>query len=69
VPSGDPVLPAALAMAGLIVALDLVWYSTIALAVTRVRHAFSAGPWRARIERVTGGVLVGLGLRVALESR
>jgi threonine/homoserine/homoserine lactone efflux protein len=69
VPSGAPMLPAALAMSALIVALDLVWYSTLALLVTRVRRAFVESGWPRRIERVTGGVLVGLGLRLAFESR
>jgi threonine/homoserine/homoserine lactone efflux protein len=27
------------------------------------------GPWLARVERVTGAVLVGLGVRLALERR
>ena len=58
-----------LAMACLIVSLDLVWYSTLALAVTRVRRFFLDGPWDARLERLTGGLMVGLGLRLALESR
>lgn len=58
-----------LAMAGLIVGLDLVWYSVLALVVTRLRRAFVAGPWQHRLERVTGSVMVGLGLRLALESR
>jgi threonine/homoserine/homoserine lactone efflux protein len=26
-------------------------------------------PWQARVERVTGAVLVGLGVRLALERR
>ena len=69
VPSGAPMLPTALAMCLVIVVFDLIWYSTIALAVTRVRRAFVASRWPRRIERVTGGVLVGLGLRLALESR
>src|SRR5262245_42731491 len=69
VPSGAPMLPTALAMCLVIVAFDLIWYSTIALAVTRVRRAFVESRWPRRIERVTGGVLVGLGLRLALESR
>jgi threonine/homoserine/homoserine lactone efflux protein len=69
VPSGAPMLPTALAMCLLIVAFDLVWYSTVALAVTRVRGAFLASRWPRRIERLTGGVLVGLGLRLALASR
>jgi threonine/homoserine/homoserine lactone efflux protein len=69
VPHGAPMLPTAIAMSLLIVALDLVWYSTIALAVTRARRAFVASRWPRRLERLTGGVLVGLGLRLALESR
>jgi threonine/homoserine/homoserine lactone efflux protein len=39
-PAGEPVLPYALAMAGLLALFDLVWYSTLALAVTRARKAF-----------------------------
>jgi threonine/homoserine/homoserine lactone efflux protein len=58
-----------LGMAALIVALDLVWYSVLALLVTRARRLFVDGPWHRRVERLTGGVMVGLGLRLALESR
>jgi threonine/homoserine/homoserine lactone efflux protein len=69
VPDGAPVLPSALAMAGMVVALDLVWYSTLAYGVARTRRAFSEGPWLRRAERFTGGVLVALGVRLALERR
>ena len=69
VPSGAPMLPVALAMSLVIVAFDLIWYSAVALAVTRARATFVKSRWPRRIERVTGGVLVGLGLRLALESR
>ena len=69
VPRGDPVLPAALAMVALIVSFDLVWYSTLALAVSRAKDAFLEGPWARRAERLTGAVLVGLGIRLALERR
>jgi threonine/homoserine/homoserine lactone efflux protein len=58
-----------LAMATLIVALDLVWYSALALAVTRARRAFVSGPWRKRVERLTGSVMIGFGLRLAAEAR
>jgi threonine/homoserine/homoserine lactone efflux protein len=58
-----------LAMAALIVALDLVWYSALALAVTRARHAFVSGPWRKRVERLTGSVMVAFGIRLAAEAR
>ena len=69
VPEGMPFVPAAMAMAGLIVTLDLVWYSTLAWGVARARRAFAEGPWLARAERLTGGVLVGLGFRLAFERR
>ena len=69
VPDGASVLLCALLMAALVVAFDLVWYSTLAYLVARARRAFVDGPWLARVERVTGAVLLGLGVRLALERR
>jgi threonine/homoserine/homoserine lactone efflux protein len=69
IPRGAPVLPSALAMAGVIVAVDLVWYSVLALLVARARAAFTEGGWGRRLERLTGAVLIGLGIRLALERR
>ena len=56
-------------MAATVVALDLVWYSALAYGVARTRRAFVDGPWLRRVERFTGAVLVGLGVRLALERR
>ena len=69
IPRGAAVLPSALAMAAVIVAVDLVWYSTLALLVARARRAFVAGGWGRRVERLTGAVLSGVGIRLALERR
>lgn len=69
IPHGAAVLPRALMMAVVIVAVDLVWYSTLALLVARARKAFTDGGWGRRIERLTGAVLIGLGVRLALERR
>ena len=69
VPAGAPVLPCALLMAAMVVAFDLVWYSTLAYLVARARRAFVDGPWLARVQRMTGAVLVGLGVRLAFERR
>ena len=69
IPHGAAVLPHALAMAVVIVAVDLVWYTTLALLVARARKAFTDGGWGRRIERMTGAVLIGLGVRLALERR
>jgi threonine/homoserine/homoserine lactone efflux protein len=52
-----------------IVALDLVWYSLLAFLVARAKQAFVAGGWGRRVERLTGTVLIGLGIRLALERR
>jgi threonine/homoserine/homoserine lactone efflux protein len=69
VPDDEPVLVAAITMAAVIVVLDLAWYSTLAALVARATGAFLRGGWLRRAERLCGGVLVGLGLRLALEER
>ena len=69
VPRGQPVLATALLMASLIVAADLAYFSALAYAVTRARRAFVEGAWLRRVERLTGAVLVGLGVRLAFERR
>jgi threonine/homoserine/homoserine lactone efflux protein len=62
------VLPAALAMAGVIVALDVIWFSTLIWLVDRA-GALLRPRLQRRLERITGGVLIGLGARLAAESR
>jgi threonine/homoserine/homoserine lactone efflux protein len=63
------VLPTTLAMAALLVAFDLVWYTTLAVAVSRAKQAVLRTRVVRWMERVTGAVLLGLGVRVALEGR
>jgi threonine/homoserine/homoserine lactone efflux protein len=67
VPAGAPVLPTALLMAAIIVALDVVWYGALSAAVIRVRHGILGRRVAAALERVTGAVLVALGVRMALD--
>jgi threonine/homoserine/homoserine lactone efflux protein len=69
IPPGAAVLPSALAMVGVIVTVDLIWYSLLAFLVARARRTFVAGGWGRRIERMTGAVLIGLGIRLAFERR
>lgn len=52
-----------------ILIFDLVWYSVLAALVSRARRQFVHGGWARRFERVTGAVLLGLGVRLALERR
>jgi threonine/homoserine/homoserine lactone efflux protein len=65
---GAPVFPYALAMAATVVTFDMLWFSTLAFAVDRAR-ALVQPRVREIFERCTGAVLVGLGLRLATESR
>jgi threonine/homoserine/homoserine lactone efflux protein len=63
-----PVLPYALAMAVVIVALDVAWFSVLAFAVDRARQILTPRV-QSGLERFTGAVMVGLGIRLATESR
>jgi len=56
-------------MATLIVVFDFVWYTAIAVAVSRAKLAYSGSRLARSLEVATGAVLVGLGLRIALEPR
>jgi threonine/homoserine/homoserine lactone efflux protein len=65
---GSPVLPYALAMAAAVVALDIMWFSALTYAVDKARSILQPRVQRT-MERVTGAVMIGLGLRLAMESR
>lgn len=69
VPAGAPVLPWTLAMALILICVDILYFSALAWVVARARHAVMGSSVARRIEQLTGAVMVGLGLRVALESR
>jgi threonine/homoserine/homoserine lactone efflux protein len=62
-----PVLPFALLMAVVVVAVDVVWFSTLVVAVDRARAVLRPRV-HAWFERCSGAVLVALGLRLAVES-
>lgn len=62
------VLPAALLMAGVIVCFDLLWFGTLIYAVHRA-GALLRPKVRATMERITGGVMIALGVSVAVDQR
>ena len=68
VPDGAPILALTIAMGVLVVAIDFAWYSLLALLVTRAHRAYRAA-FAHHLERLTGAVLVALGLRLALDDR
>jgi threonine/homoserine/homoserine lactone efflux protein len=67
--SRGSVLPTTLLMIALIVVFDFAWYTALAVLVGRAKHAFTGSRLARRLERLTGAVLIGLGARVALETR
>jgi threonine/homoserine/homoserine lactone efflux protein len=69
VPDGAPVLPWTLAMAAILICVDLVYFTALAWVVSRAHHAIVGSRLARRIEQLTGAVMIGLGVRVALESR
>jgi threonine/homoserine/homoserine lactone efflux protein len=68
VPRGAPVLPTLLAFAVIWALVDLVWYVPLVRPAGRVGGVLRRPSVRRRMERISGVVLVGLGVRLATES-
>jgi threonine/homoserine/homoserine lactone efflux protein len=66
IPHGAPVLTWSLAFAAIHAALGVAWLSGYALVLHRARGVLARPRMRQAVDRITGAVLVGLGLRLAL---
>jgi threonine/homoserine/homoserine lactone efflux protein len=66
--AGDPVVALIAILVAIHIAISIVWLVLWGWLVSRARGVL-APRWRATLERVTGCVLVGLGLRLATTSR
>jgi threonine/homoserine/homoserine lactone efflux protein len=69
VPAGRPLFATTALLALLQVAIEIVVYLSLAGAVARAGGWFRRPAVRRRLDAVTGTVLVGLGLRVAVDGR
>lgn len=69
VPDGAPVLAMLLVFSVIWALVDLVWYAGIVWLVGAAKRFFERPLVRRRLEQVSGVVLVGLGVRLAAESR
>ncbi len=69
VPSRAPVLATTLLLGVVWVAVDTTWYVLLTSLIARSRFALTRAPLRRWLERVSGSVLIGLGVRVALQKR
>lgn len=65
---GDPVLLVSLALAGIHVAMDVAWLTAYAATLDRVGRALWGPRVKTWMARVTGGVLVAFGVRLALSQ-
>lgn len=66
---GDPALAVSLVLAGIHVAFGLVWLTTYAWFVTRADDVLRRPRVRRALDRLTGTVLVALGLRIVASNR
>jgi threonine/homoserine/homoserine lactone efflux protein len=69
VPSSEPLFRTTAVLALLQVSIELCFYLTLAAFVARAGASLRRSTVRRRLEAVSGTVLVGLGLRVAVSSR
>jgi RhtB (resistance to homoserine/threonine) family protein len=66
---GDPALLISMLLAGVHIALGVLWLSLYAWLLDRAVTAFKRSRVRRALDALTGTVLVGLGLRLAAERR
>jgi threonine/homoserine/homoserine lactone efflux protein len=68
VPAGYPIGWLSLALGGIFLLLTALYFAVLIAAAAQVSGWLAAGHIRRRLDRATGLVLVGFGLRLALES-
>ncbi len=66
---GDPVLERSLLLAALHIGIGVIWLSVLSFGVGRIRPLVESRLWRARLEGVSGAVLIALGVRLAAARR
>ncbi len=69
IPKGAPVAATSLVLGGVFLAEGLLWLTTIVLLGDRLSVIIAAPRVRRRVERLTGLVMVGFGVRLAIQQR
>lgn len=69
VPKGAPVLERSLLLGSIHITMGFLWLCAYTVLVDRFSVLLGRGPVRRRIQAITGTLLTGLGLRLALERR
>jgi threonine/homoserine/homoserine lactone efflux protein len=68
VPKGAPHLTTTVALAALWAVYEVGWYAVYVWCVGRLKRVLSKAAVRKRLEQISGGVLLALGVRLALEG-
>jgi threonine/homoserine/homoserine lactone efflux protein len=66
---GDAVLARSLLLAALHIGIGVVWLCVVSLGVGRIRPLVERPLWRARLDGMSGAVLIALGVRLAAARR
>jgi threonine/homoserine/homoserine lactone efflux protein len=69
VPPHAPVLATVLALASIQVLVSILWYTGVAWFVNQARRLFARDDVRRRMEQVSGLLLIGFGVRMAVQQR
>ncbi|MQT13268.1 LysE family translocator [Segnochrobactrum spirostomi] len=69
VPAGVPVVPFSVLLAGLHVTMGMVWFVVLVAATRPLARWLSRPAVATALDRVTGGIFLAFGLRLALERR
>ncbi|HEV2371309.1 MAG TPA: LysE family translocator [Streptosporangiaceae bacterium] len=69
IPKGIPAAPLALLLGGVYLAEGTTWLTALALLGNRLNTVMTRPRVRRRVERLTGLVMVGFGVRLAIERR
>ena len=66
---GHPVLLSFLALGAIFVVMTVLWLTTYTLLAARIAQTLQRPRVRALMDRITGTVLIAIGLRLAVEHR
>jgi threonine/homoserine/homoserine lactone efflux protein len=69
VPAHAPMLPTLLVLSVIWVVVDTAWWVALAWAVQRAKRVLARPSARRRLEQASGALLIGLGIRLAVEHR
>lgn len=69
IPRGVPVAATSLVLGAVFLAEGVIWLATIVVLGDRLNSVFTRPAVRRRLERITGVVMVGFGVRLAVERR